>query len=283
MHTVGRLGSLLVMATALVAFGGQRAPLSFSSNSNEEPDPSVDMDDEDGAAGDGIESPADDLTEAAPEDDGFGVLAHGDAGARKPRRPRGGCPRSMIRIRDYCIDRYEAPNRRGAKPLVMQSANDAAAWCGEHDKRVCTEDEWIGACEGEEHRPYPYGQTHVDGLCTDDKPWRQVDENALAKWPAAEARAHAKSLYQATPSGWKHKCASEDGVRDLTGNVEEWVVRTREHANAFPYLLVGCYWAGCYGGGKPTCHSTNDAHGPEFRFYETGFRCCRDAARPRER
>jgi hypothetical protein len=67
-------------------------------------------------------------------------------------------------------------------------------------------------------------------------------------------------------------------VSDLTGNVEEWVVRTREHVNPWPYVLIGCYWAGCYGGNKPTCHSTNNAHGPEFRYYETGFRCCKDAA-----
>jgi len=68
---------------------------------------------------------------------------------------------------------------------------------------------------------------------------------------------------------------------DPPGNPHDWslddLVRTREHDNDWPYLLVGCYWSGCYGGGKPTCHSTNDAHGPEFRFYETGFRCCRDA------
>jgi hypothetical protein len=63
----------------------------------------------------------------------------------------------------------------------------------------------------------------------------------------------------------------------MTGNVEEWVVRTHEHVNGWPYILTGCYWSGCYGGGKPTCRSTNSAHGPEFRFYETGFRCCKDA------
>jgi formylglycine-generating enzyme required for sulfatase activity len=104
-----------------------------------------------------------------------------------------------------------------------------------------------------------------------------VHEETLNKWPGPEAEAHAKDLYQGSRSGSKRKCVSQDGVYDLTGNVEEWVVRTREHANDYPYLLVGCYWSGCYGGGKPTCHSTNNAHGPEFRFYETGFRCCKDA------
>jgi hypothetical protein len=209
----------------------------------------------------------------------WAALADAPDGGKKRRR-RGGCPSNMIRVRGYCIDRYEAPNRRGARPLAMQSANDAVAWCSEHHKRLCTEDEWIIACEGEEHRQYPYGAEHVDGRCNDDKPWRKVDEATLAKWPSPEAHALARDLYQATPSGWKHKCASETGVRDLTGNVEEWVARTREHANDYPYILIGCYWSGCYGGNKPTCHSTNNAHGPEFRFYETGFRCCRDAPPP---
>jgi formylglycine-generating enzyme required for sulfatase activity len=202
--------------------------------------------------------------------------ADGDAGA-KARRRRKGCPSGMVRVHDTCVDRFEAPNRKGAKPLAMQSANDAQAWCSAHGKRLCTEDEWISACESDEHRAYPYGAERVDGRCNDDKPWKQVDEATLNKWPAAEAQAHAKDLYQATSSGSRRKCVSADGVYDMTGNLEEWVVRTREHANDWPFILAGCYWSGCYGGGKPTCHSTNNAHGPEFRFYETGFRCCKDA------
>jgi formylglycine-generating enzyme required for sulfatase activity len=187
----------------------------------------------------------------------------------------------MVRVGDFCMDRYEAPNRRGAKPLVMQSANDATAWCAARNKRLCTEDEWIAACEGDDRRPYPYGREHVDGRCNDDKPWKKIDEEILSKWPAHEAAEHVEHVYQAERSGSKRRCVSQAGVSDLTGNVEEWVVRTREHAATsgpapWPYILIGCYWSGCYGGGKPTCHSTNNAHGPEFRFYETGFRCCKD-------
>jgi formylglycine-generating enzyme required for sulfatase activity len=244
------------------------------------PDPDDSLDDQEES--DGQEDTVDPVDQGEVEDsvtttDSF--LAHVDAG--KHKRPHGGCPRSMVRARDYCIDRYEAPNRRGAKPLVMQSANDAVAWCSARHKRLCTEDEWVAACEGDERRPYPYGATHVEGRCTDDQPWRQVDESSLAKWPSREAKEHARTLYQATPSGSKRKCVSEIGARDLTGNVEEWVVRTRDHEQDWPYVLAGCYWSGCYGGSKPTCRSTNDAHGPDFRFYETGFRCCRDVAQPK--
>ena len=211
----------------------------------------------------------------------------GAAAAAADRSPSGAkhggragrCPPNMARVNDFCIDRFEAPNRRGEKPLVMQSAKDAETWCAARSKRLCTEDEWIDACAGDEQRSYPYGAAHVDGRCNDDKTWRKVDEATLAKWPAPEARSHANDLYQAEPSGERRQCVSAGGVHDLTGNVEEWVVRTREHANSWPFVLIGCYWAGCYGGNKPTCHSTNNAHGPDFRYYETGFRCCRDLDR----
>ncbi|HEX4445973.1 MAG TPA: SUMF1/EgtB/PvdO family nonheme iron enzyme [Polyangiaceae bacterium] len=310
------LVSLLAVAAALVAFGGQRSPEgtgdadavetdvaiaphaddrpaeaendraavpgdellpapAASAAAGRAPDPGDDPGDDD----DGDEE-GDDGTSAGATSTGAtpGALLADAPDGGKRKLPRGGCPSTMVRASTYCIDRYEAPNRRGAHPLVMQSANDANAWCTEHDKRMCTEDEWIGACQGPEHRAYPYGNEHVDSRCNDDKIWQKVDEGLLAKWPSPEAKAHAKEVYQATPSGSKRKCTSEYGARDLTGNVEEWVVRTREHANAWPYILIGCYWSGCYGGNKPTCHSTNNAHGPDFRFYETGFRCCKDLA-----
>jgi formylglycine-generating enzyme required for sulfatase activity len=199
-----------------------------------------------------------------------------DADARSPKH-HSGCPSGMVRVHDYCIDKFEAPNHEGAKPLVMQSADDARAWCASHGKRLCTEDEWIGACQGDDHRAYPYGNQHVGGRCNDDKQWKEVHEDTLGHWPSDAAKAHAKELYQATPSGSKQGCVTEDGVYDMTGNVEEWVVRTREHSMSdWPYILAGCYWSGCYGDKTPTCHSTNAAHGPAFRFYETGFRCCKD-------
>jgi formylglycine-generating enzyme required for sulfatase activity len=286
-HAAVHFAALFCVAGSLVAFGGTRsvpaheddAPADDPPASSEAAAPdgsgeqgATDDDDED----DDADSESDQDVAGAASLSGASLADTPDGG--KKRLPRGGCPSTMVRAGNFCIDRYEAPNRRGARPFVMQSANDANAWCSDHHKRLCTEDEWINACQGEEHRTYPYGNEHVDSRCNDDKPWEKVDEALLAKWPAPEAKAHAKEIDQATPSGSKRKCTSEAGARDMTGNVEEWVLRTREHTNAYPYILIGCYWAGCYGGNKPTCHSTNNAHGPEFRFYETGFRCCKDAA-----
>ncbi|MDP9033970.1 MAG: SUMF1/EgtB/PvdO family nonheme iron enzyme [Myxococcota bacterium] len=280
-----RYASLVALVLPLLAFGGAREAPPHPSLLGSAPD-----DGSEPASPSALQSDADDEIDGAEDDqdgeieqskdgdDGLSTAGAADAGRRTARH--GGCPKNMVRVRGFCVDRFEAPNRRGAKPLVMQSAKDAQEWCSQHAKRLCTEDEWITACEGEEHRAYPYGSEHVDGRCNDDKPWQKVDEAALSRWPAAAAQDHARALYQATPSGSKRRCVSSAGAYDMTGNVEEWVVRTREHANPWPYLLVGCYWSGCYGGNKPTCHSTNNAHGPEFRFYETGFRCCKDGRKP---
>jgi formylglycine-generating enzyme required for sulfatase activity len=272
-----QLASLILVASSQLAFGEPPPRLAAVLASDA---PASDVTDDETTSDDGDDDSAADTDDEIPEGDARADVALADGpDAGKHKRPHGGCPSSMVRAGNgFCIDRFEAPNRRGARPLVMQSANDANAWCSDHHKRLCTEDEWIAACQGDEHRTYPYGNEHVDGRCNDDKPWQKVDEGLLAKWPAPEAKEHAKELYQGTPSGAKRKCTSEAGARDMTGNVEEWVVRTREHANGWPYILIGCYWSGCYGGNKPTCHSTNNAHGPEFRFYETGFRCCKDVA-----
>jgi formylglycine-generating enzyme required for sulfatase activity len=183
----------------------------------------------------------------------------------------------MELVAGFCIDRYEAPNIAGAKPLVMQSAVSAEAWCAEHDKRLCTEDEWVVACQGAEASAYPYGDAWKSGACNDEKTWIAPDEATLNTWPSDAARAEVDALYQAVPSGSMPGCASGYRVYDLTGNVEEWVVRTRYHVNEYPHVLKGCYWSGCFGGSKPRCESTNPAHADGFRFYETGFRCCRDA------
>ena len=285
MRAVVRVLSPVFLLGALAAFGGQRHPSSAESSvaasGDDARDDEADDDDEDANRDDDVDAAdeRDDSVTGAIE-----TVTRGDGAPRVTARnakARSGCPTNMARVGESCVDRYEAPNRRRGKPLVMQTSAEAETWCESRKKRLCDEDEWIAACEGSQRRQYPYGASHEDGRCNDDKVWRQVDEATLAKWPAPEAKEHNLTLYQASRSGSKKGCKSENGVYDLTGNVEEWVVRTRGHTNDFHHILVGCYWAGCYGGGKPTCKSSNSAHGPGFRFYETGFRCCKDAAKRR--
>ena len=228
----------------------------------------------------------------ADEEEGAGVGGAGGAGGGFGAGGAGGaggvggavggvipgpCPSDMAHIDGFCMDRYEAPNEKGAEPFVMESALSATAWCEERGKRLCTETEWVRACRGPDDATYGYGEAHEAGRCNDDKKWMVVSEKTLATWPSPEAQAEVDKVYQGTPSGSLEKCESGFGVFDLLGNVEEWVVRTLPHANNYPHVMKGCYWAGCYGGNKPTCGSTNPNHGDSFRYYETGFRCCMDA------
>jgi sulfatase modifying factor 1 len=187
-----------------------------------------------------------------------------------------GCPADMVAVASFCIDRYEAPNMAGEKPLAMQTAPDGDAWCKTRGKRLCTEAEWVRACQGASKRPYPYGTTYVRGTCTDDKTWISPNWTVLGSWPSTAAKTEAARLYQADPSGSRAGCVAEEGAIDLTGNVAEWVVRSFDHPpNNYEHVMKGCYWAGCYGGSPPSCGFVNPAHPGTFRTYEGGFRCCK--------
>ena len=214
----------------------------------------------------------------------------------EPEVTPGPCPDEMVPVESFCIDRFEAPNREGALPMVMISLLDAESWCQARGKRVCFDDEWGRACEGPEGLSYPYGETRRPGECTDDKIWRVYTPSLLNSWPAAASGAdidgfeaqlalargtgsagaasaeHVESLYQATPAGDAVGCRSAEGVYDLVGNTEEWTKR-RDGGDgpSFTGALRGRYWAE-----SRDCRSRVTSHADPFRFYETGFRCCMD-------
>lgn len=165
------------------------------------------------------------------------------------------CPPDMASTGFTCMDRYEAPNIEGANPMVMQSAEDAIAWCEARGKRLCGEAEWEWAC-------YQAGEP-----CNNDKRWKAWDKKT------ANTASEVKRLWQGSASGEYFECRTPNGIFDLRGNVEEWVVSKKADpdtkARDWPHTLKGGWWA------KITpCHKTNDAHHAGFRFYQTGFRCC---------
>lgn len=170
-----------------------------------------------------------------------------------------------------CMDQFEAPNERGARPLVMQSYNSAQKWCAERGKRMCSEQEWEFACEGTEHRPLAYGWKVNTSLCNSDKGWRPFDAKKLYSEGDA-AQKELSRLWQGAASGSYQTCVSPFGIYDMMGNVEEWV--TSRPGRQFKGSLMGGFWAKPWTG----CRGTNDAHEPSFKFYETGFRCCADPA-----
>jgi hypothetical protein len=190
------------------------------------------------------------------------------------------CPSDMVAVGTFCVDRYEAPNIVGIKPILMRVAADGEKWCKSKKKHLCSEAEWVHACKGTRGWKYPYGNKWEAGRCNDSKMWKIPDWNLLGRWPAEDAKKHAAWLDQSEPSGYifdhttsslvPNSCVTPEGVYDLTGNAAEWVTRSGNL-----HVVKGCYWSGCYSGEKPSCDFTNSAHTSVFRSYEFGFRCCK--------
>jgi len=209
------------------------------------------------------------------------------------------CPGDMGVVpfkQGICMDIYEAPNIIGSNPLVMYNLNESQKWCETRGKRLCYEDEWTLACTGGKFNySFPYGPTAIPGYCNDDKTWKQYNQSILNYWKFGYASADIESfdqlmrevrsrntneanilanhlvlLYQGTKAGQTKKCFSMFQIADTIGNVEEWTLR-RDGENLFHGNLKGRYWAE-----RRTCQSNVKTHGDAFRFYEIGFRCCKD-------
>ena len=166
----------------------------------------------------------------------------------------------------FCIDRYEWPGIPGAKPRVLASYFEAQKACESIGKRMCEEQEFYLACEGPEHGPFAWGHVRHPSTCNIDRPYFTVD---WTKWEqGGEARLEeARRLDQALPVGTT-RCFSPFGVHDLAGNVDEWTHAQRGRA------LIGSLNGGYWGPVPNACRYVTLVHGPEFAFYQIGFRCC---------
>jgi sulfatase-modifying factor enzyme 1 len=175
----------------------------------------------------------------------------------------------------FCIDKYEYPNREGAHPPWMVSWYDGQAACGALGKRLCYASEWITACEGPDHSPFPYGWERDNQACNIDN-W-YVDPNVskmYSKDPAVSG-PELERLDQSVPSGAMPKCVSGYGVHDMTGNFDEWVTSDFAPEDKSE-------WAGLKGGAwghvRNACRPMTTSHPPDFTYYFISFRCCADAA-----
>lgn len=172
---------------------------------------------------------------------------------------------------DYCIDRYEYPNKHGEYPMIVATFREAEATCKKNQKRLCTENEWTFACEGEEAKPYPYGYARDAEACVIDRAWRPFTEGALQPRDGDQARAELDHLWQGEPSGSRPACRSPFGVYDMTGNVDEW---TRSvNPTGYTSILKGGYW----GPVRARCRPSTRAHNEDFVAYQQSFRCCAES------
>jgi formylglycine-generating enzyme len=167
--------------------------------------------------------------------------------------PKARCLSPKKRRLSFCIDRDEQVAKESSLPLTGRTLPQAARICAAAGKRLCRESEWNFACEGEEMRPYPYGWNRDPAACNADK------KTIVGKG--------GTMVSLAAPPGSYPACTSPFGVRDMTGNVEEWVQR-EDYPNRG--AMKGAYWL-------PTsnhCRAAQRIHGPLYSGLELGFRCC---------
>jgi formylglycine-generating enzyme len=178
--------------------------------------------------------------------------------------------------RRYCMDVFEYPNVEGMIPAVMVDWNDARRACAVEGKRLCTPEEWELACEGPQMWPYPYGINRDDTACNIDREYTFPEMEAFSDpWKIS---GEVERLDKRVPSGSMARCISPFGVRDMTGNVDEWVDNPKGKVDDKPFRssLKGGYW----GPIRARCRPMTSSHNEWFSFYQVGFRCCKDADTP---
>lgn len=217
-------------------------------------------------------------------------------------RPRP-CPAEMALVSGkVCVDRFEAhleeraelgapsrvwpPNKppegadvraksaRNVLPQAYVSQAEAARACAAADKRLCSDDEWLAACRGASATRFPYGQRWRSGACNDrgKEPLgavlgARVSEATFGpRGGLMDPRLHLVPGAVAR-TGRFDRCASEDGVHDMVGNVHEWTADPRGTMRGGYYLDAMSLGEGCeYAAG---------GHDTAYRDYSTGFRCCK--------
>jgi hypothetical protein len=173
----------------------------------------------------------------------------------RPERKTFPCPAGMEPVEDgskqFCIDRYEWPDRKGAIPLSYLSIYQAMDSCAAVGKRLCTSDEWSLACAGPDSFTYPYGRNYSLHACvTHDTTMRR--------------------------SGSKPECRAFFGAYDMSGNLAEWT-NTPAKRNPRFYNVMGGFWES---GPASGCFNVQYSYYPQNRHNPVGFRCCKDFLSP---
>ena len=174
----------------------------------------------------------------------------------------------------FCIDPYEWPNKIGAAPWIMVTWDEAQNLCGTVGKRLCYEDEWTFACEGEEALPYPNGYARDSNKCNIDRQWKVYNSSQLLPRGSETCGKELERLWQGHVSGSDPQCVSPFGVHDMVGNIDEWTIASRP--SKYPSILKGGYW----GPVRTRCRPSTRSHNPHHTFYQQGFRCCSDLKNP---
>ncbi len=210
-----------------------------------------------------------------------------------------GCLPGMLRIATFCVDQYEAsldevaddggfsplspffnPGTKrirarslaGAVPHAYLSQLQASAACLEAGKRLCTDAEWLRACQGPSSTTYPYGNLREPGVCNDARAVHPAIElyGTTASWIYSELGSPCLDQLDAglARTGAYAGCVTAEGAYDMMGNLHEW---TADPAGTFR----GGYFVDTVLNGNG-CFYVTTAHDTSYWDYSVGFRCCAD-------
>jgi formylglycine-generating enzyme len=164
----------------------------------------------------------------------------------------------------FCMDRREYTPPGEKLPQNQASFAIATKTCESLGKRVCTDNEWNFACEGEDMLPYPYGYERK-AVCNQDR------TDLYEKNPHMQVLADLRE-----PADGRPECVSPFGVENMTGNMDEPVAREGFEKNApFRNALKGGWWMPA----RNRCRPATTAHDDHFKDIQIGVRCC-DGAEP---
>lgn len=157
----------------------------------------------------------------------------------------------VVQVEGFLIDRFEAPNQKGAPVTNKVTFADAEAACAEQGKRLCSDLEWEKACKGTSNFVYSYGDSFDPDFCgngLDDKGYSPGD---------------------------KANCKSRYGVYDLSGNFREWTSTAYRDNNR---RLIKGGLRGNAERGTRCAFSTDESVG--YTDETISYRCCRDLGAP---
>jgi formylglycine-generating enzyme required for sulfatase activity len=178
-------------------------------------------------------------------------------GARCQRYKPSTCIAKLVPMA-FCMDIDEYTEPGEALPTVNVDAYQAKAFCAKEGKRLCKEDEFNFACEGEQMFPYTTGLERPDGICNID----------IGK-PFLGRVGHLNDLRQ--PSKSLVDCVSPFGIRNMNGNVGEVVIRNVS-SGQYSIALKSGWWAPV----RDRCRPATVAHSELYSGAESGLRCCND-------
>jgi len=164
---------------------------------------------------------------------------------------------------NYCIGTEEVHTSDGM-PIQNQSWNQCKAICESTSQRLCSNEEWTLACEGEEMLPYPYGYEFQKDKCN-------IETQPLLTLHG-EVFNHNENI-----SEHQH-CVSPFGVHNLIGNEDEWIiVPLYSHSQVAHIKMRSALKGGHWAGGRHRCRPGTFDHNESFHQISTGCRCCADA------